>query len=287
MRCHTDPDVVAFAELVLAWLARDPVNNNVAYTVIDARINGYLPTEPEALWLRVVDPAGELAGVGVLTPPHPLLLSAMSQPVARVLAEHVARIMPDLASVNGPVDAADAFRVVFTASTGAPANAGRSSRVFHLDQVLPPSGVPGRARTATTTDRDLLVSWSAAFAAEASPDEPPGDPALPVDARLHGENLLWLWEVDGERVSTAWLTPPVAGVTRVSGVYTPPALRGRGYASACVAAVSRHALDYSDRCMLYTDLANPTSNKIYQQIGYRPAGDAQEWRFEPRPPSSI
>jgi len=122
------------------------------------------------------------------------------------------------------------------------------------------------------------VSWADAFAIEATPGHPP-QLAESVDARLRHDGLLWVWQ-DGEPVSMAWLTPPTAGVSRVSGVYTPPPRRGRGYASACVAAASAHALSAgAEACMLYTDLANPTSNKIYQAIGYRPVADAVEWRF--------
>jgi predicted GNAT family acetyltransferase len=81
-------------------------------------------------------------------------------------------------------------------------------------------------------------------------------------------------------VSFCWHTPVSSTVRigRVGGVYTPPALRGHGYASANVAAASQHALDSGAvACMLYTDRANPTSNRIYQALGYRPVGDAQEW----------
>jgi predicted GNAT family acetyltransferase len=124
-----------------------------------------------------------------------------------------------------------------------------------------------------------VTCWWAAFGAEALPDDHQ-DAARPIDARLNRPGLLWLWEVDGEPVSTAYLSPLAAQVSRVSGVYTPPDLRGRGYASACVATMSQRALDGGAvACMLYTDLANPTSNKIYQAIGYRPVADVQEWRF--------
>jgi predicted GNAT family acetyltransferase len=69
-------------------------------------------------------------------------------------------------------------------------------------------------------------------------------------------------------------------VVRVGPVYTPPDLRGRGYASGVVAALSQHALDQgAAACMLFTDVANPTSNKIYQRIGYRYVGDFTEYRF--------
>jgi len=76
----------------------------------------------------------------------------------------------------------------------------------------------------------------------------------------------------------------VAAVTpegsRVGPVYTPSPLRGRGYASALVAAASQAQLGAGRRfCFLFTDLANPTSNEIYQAIGYEPVCDVDEYRF--------
>ncbi len=75
----------------------------------------------------------------------------------------------------------------------------------------------------------------------------------------------------------------VAGVERIGPVYTPPDRRGRGYASAVVAGVSRSALDAGHRCILYTDLENPTSNAIYRAIGYRAVAEALQYRFDDRP----
>ena len=282
MRCYTDANLASFADTVLPWLARDPVRNNVACTILDVRVNGYLPTEPDGLWLRVCDEDGELVGVGIRTPPRELLLSTLPLPAARTLAEHVGRIASEIPGVTGPIGEADTFQAAFAAHTGRAPTPGRRSRLFRLDQVTSPSGVPGKARAASTADRDLLIDWVSAFGAEIDPETEPGDPAPAIDGRLRRQNLLWLWEVDGAPTSLAGLSPPVAGVSRVGPVYTPPDLRGRGYASACVAASSQHALDHDSlACMLYTDLTNPISNKIYQQIGYRPVSDAQDWRFGP------
>ena len=80
----------------------------------------------------------------------------------------------------------------------------------------------------------------------------------------------------------------VGGLTphgiRVGPVYTPPELRGRGYASNLVAAASQAALDDGRRALfLFTDLANPTSNRIYQAIGYEPVRDVDEWSLDPPP----
>jgi predicted GNAT family acetyltransferase len=93
-----------------------------------------------------------------------------------------------------------------------------------------------------------------------------------------------VWEVGGIPVSLAGVTRTVAGMVRVGPVYTPPALRRRGYAGAATAAVSQAALDAGARVVvLYTDLANPTSNALYQRLGYHPVEDRVVMSFAPGP----
>jgi len=154
-----------------------------------------------------------------------------------------------------------------------------AQRVYRLDAVRLPDGVPGRLRPATPADQQLAVEWSRGFVREV--DMPVS--GLEESARRRiAAGQLWFWEVDGEPVSMAGDAPPVAGVVRVGLVYTPPRSRRRGYAGACVAALSQLELDRGARaCMLYTDLDNPTSNAVYQRIGYRPVTDAESWTFSP------
>ena len=93
---------------------------------------------------------------------------------------------------------------------------------------------------------------------------------------------LFIWEDEGRPVSMAAKNRPSSHGITVSLVYTPRDLRNRGYASACVAALSQQLLDAGwEFCTLYTDLANPTSNSIYQRIGYQPVCDSNEYDFEP------
>ena len=83
-----------------------------------------------------------------------------------------------------------------------------------------------------------------------------------------------LWEADGGPVSIACNTMPVTGMVRIGPVYTPPEARGHGYGSAATAALSQRLLKAgAEEVVLYTDLANPVSNSIYQRIGYRPVED--------------
>ena len=96
------------------------------------------------------------------------------------------------------------------------------------------------------------------------------------------DRLVWLWETQGAPVSMAVVQGPTPGGIRVGMVYTPPAQRGRGHASTLVAALSQQLLDAGRRaCFLFTNLANPTSNGIYQQVGYVKVDEALLVRLEP------
>jgi len=196
MRCYTHDDLAEFAGRVLPWLTREPVINNVPSTLIDSRVARHTLPEPDALFLSVIDDADALTGVALQTPPMPLLLSAMSADAARALGHAVAQIRPGIPGASGLVGSVEVFVHAFTHATGAKAELIISQCLFRLDRVEHPSGVQGNPRTATRADRDQLVAWSNAFAAEATSHQPPRDNAQPVDARLAGPGLMWLWEVD-------------------------------------------------------------------------------------------
>jgi predicted GNAT family acetyltransferase len=131
----------------------------------------------------------------------------------------------------------------------------------------------------TEADRKLLTEWFMAFTKEAlGEDIGPQGAGRSLDAYLGTEGL-YLWE-DGQAVSIAGRSRPTPNGTTVNYVYTPPQHRNRGYASACVAALSQLLLDEGYRyCFLFTDLANPTSNKIYRAVGYEPVCDVDEYEF--------
>ncbi len=130
-------------------------------------------------------------------------------------------------------------------------------------------------------DRGLLIAWSEAFHREAQSG--PEDRESMVDERLSYRGLT-LWEDAGQPVSMAGLTRPAAGQVRVGPVYTPPGLRGKGYAGAVTCVVSQAARDAgADRVLLFTDLANPTSNALYQRLGYEPVEDRAVWSFRRSP----
>jgi predicted GNAT family acetyltransferase len=152
-------------------------------------------------------------------------------------------------------------------------------RLYRLGRLTPPEPAPdGAPRVAGDRDRDLLIEWFEAFAREVN--DPSGqDHAVAVDDRLSYGGVT-VWETAGAPVSLAGVTRVTRGMARVAPVYTPPPLRGRGYAGAVTAAVSQGALDAgATEVVLYTDLANPTSNSLYQHLGYRAVEDRLALHF--------
>jgi predicted GNAT family acetyltransferase len=173
------------------------------------------------------------------------------------------------AAINLPSPDAAGFGAAWAQETGGSATAAERSRLFRLERLVPPEPVPpGAARVAGPGDRELLIEWHVAFGEEAHGSDEIAERT--VDDRLSHAGLT-LWEADGQPVAMAGSTREVAGVVRIAGVYTVPAHRQRGYGGAITAVASQAALDAgASAVVLFTDLANPTSNALYQRLGYRP-----------------
>jgi predicted GNAT family acetyltransferase len=156
-----------------------------------------------------------------------------------------------------------------------------AQRIFRAERVFAPEGVPGRMRRAEADNRALLVSWVAAFQDEAMSGQfhRPAEAAVDDYLARGDDGGMYIWD-DGSPVSMAGCGGPAPNGIRIGPVYTPPARRGRGYASALTAELTSLLLSSGRRfCFLFTDLANPTSNRIYQRIGYEPVTNVVEYRF--------
>ena len=270
MSWHLTGDVEEFSEIAGDFLRSRPVQHTVPLTLVDTlRRHGpraYGPEAPIFGWYRTAE--GPVAGACLQTPPFPLLITAAPD-VAALAGLLAGRPLP---AVNALAADAEVFASAWQRHTGATTLPGRRSRLFRLEVLTPPAPpAPGAARVAGAADRDRLMSWMTGFYHDVG--EGIRDVAGFVDDRLSYGGLT-LWEVDGEPVSMAGATRLEAGMVRVLAVYTPPELRGRGYAGAVTTVVSQAALDAGAvDVVLFTDLANPTSNALYQRLGYRPVED--------------
>jgi uncharacterized protein len=236
-------------------------------------------------YLAAVMDGGEPLLAALMTPPHNLVLYT-EQPespteVLELLAGDLIRKQARVNGTVGPAPLAEAFAGLWTGRTSALRQQGLNQRIYELTEVVHPRYSTGHLRLAARADAELVARWMDGFHDEASPHNPRLDPEM-ADFRI-AERSVYLWDDDGP-VSMACRTRPTRHGVSISWVYTPPELRRRGYATSCVAALSQQLLDSGfDFCTLFTDLSNPTSNDIYQQIGYRQLCDYQEIKFATGP----
>ncbi|WP_433300578.1 GNAT family N-acetyltransferase [Actinoplanes sp. CA-030573] len=278
MRWELTEDVEAFAATAGDFLRSKPVEHTVLLTLVGnlrrRGLRAYGSEAPIFGWWR--EDSGPVTGVLLQTPPHPVLFSSL--PADAVPAAVPALSGRSVPGVNMIVEQAASFVPLWERSTGTTSATRLRVRLYLLGDLDKSDLSPGEARVATSADRPLLLRWHKEFH-EAIDDGPHGDAGADVDERLSYGGIT-LWEVDGEPVSMAARSRLEAGMVRVQMVYTPAALRGRGYAGAVTTTVSRQALDLgATSVVLFTDLANPTSNALYQRLGYRPVEDRVVMEF--------
>ena len=240
------------------FLAARPAEHNLLFTIIGQSIEHELGG---TFWL--VADGSETVGFALQSPPGMgIVLAPMPAAVCHLLAESITIAFPRAVG-EAATAAAFAGRLTEVRSTAVTEIEGQ--RLYALTDLREPTGVSGALRLAETADRSQLVEWVDAFVRETG--VVPQNAEAAVDLRM-GRDQFWVWD-DGAAVSMASVSDVASGTVRVQHVYTPAERRGSGYASACVAGMSRVMVDRGLGCVLYTDLANPTSNRIYERLGYR------------------
>lgn len=230
--------------------------------------------------MALAEESGAVTGVALMTPPQNLILSwtrddATIESIAREL--HDANIA--IPGVNGSVGVVEKFSGAWSRLTGCQVRRLHEQRIYQLNRVIEKKRASGRLREPDASDGPLMQTWRAAFSIEAEgmdreQAEREAERPLPQSRRL------LLWEVGGRAVCMAGFTGRTPNGIRIAWVYTPVEHRGKGFAGACVATLSQQLLDEGRKfCFLYTDLANPISNHVYQTIGYEPVVDAAVYSF--------
>ena len=272
-----------FAELVRPVLELDPVGNTNILTTV-----GRLPTDEalphaEDCYGYWTDDEGRVRAAFVAGHQHAVTLSAdVPEQAAVELApawQKSGRARP--AGVFGRVSTAERIAADWAKLTGGTYRAvpKRAFRLFSFDEPTPPDPAPrGEARRTTLDEAELATAWDKAFCEECG--------FLPVEDRAPfvrtaiEQRRQMLWTVDAVPVAQAVHTPIIAGAARIVGVYTPPEHRRNGYAAGLTWAITQQALaGGAERVVLHTDLSNPTSNAVYQRLGYRPVHDATEFEL--------
>ncbi|HST86033.1 MAG TPA: GNAT family N-acetyltransferase [Kineosporiaceae bacterium] len=273
-------DAAAFAEQVGPVIERYPAFASILATNLDQSIHR---PDDDARWFLIRD--GEQAiGAAMHTTGFGLFLTPLPDRGAgaatSVLVEALQRAGVRPSVVNVPRGLTEPFLDVWEQRTGVKGRLTASSRLYEIESPPAPPTAGGTARLGSAADLDVASRWTQEFHQEADPGRPPIDAERAVRRRLARGRLLF-WDHDGRPVSMAGVGRPIAGVARIGGVYTAKPHRRQGFGAAVTVAATRQGFDDgADRCVLYADLANPTSNGIYQAIGYRPIGDNATITFD-------
>ena len=267
VRLHDSVD--EFRAIAEPLYRRDPVVHTIELTALQA---GGFPVD-SLLFTMWHD--GVAAATGLQVPPYPLACNGIPAEAMETLAVKLAEVRPGLTGVRGTRSSAVAFADAWHTVTGRSGTISTEERLYRLGALRAPDGVTGTARLATSDDRRQLAEWVGLFFREtfSQRDEAAAERFVDTSNRVGDRFVLWV--VDGGPVSMALLRAPTAGVSRIGPVFTPLDRRGHGYGSAVTAA----AADLAQRSgtadvVLFADLANPTSNAIYQRIGFEGVADS-------------
>lgn len=262
----------AVLDLAGGFLAADPILHNLVLSLLQGRARHPVPGR---YWVVSCD----RRPVGVVFQ-SPLDFHATVTPMPDSAVDAVVVAITDAGvrppGVSGEARTAARFAGQWTEVQKAAATPSTGLRIYELGRLEPPAPVAGRLRCARAEDVDLVRDYFDGFSHSTGERMAPET----IGRRVAAGNV-WFWDDDGPR-SMVGHGDPAAGAVRIGPVYTPPDHRNRGYAGACVAAISARIVDAGLRCMLYTDLANPVSNSLYRRLGYRAAAECLRYSFEYR-----
>lgn len=266
----------AFLEAVRADLERHEAENGLLLGFLSR-----LATEPPAETPFMAHHQG-LGAIAYMTSLNLIVSRGMGEAGPALVEALQARGLT-VPGIVGPAEDVDALAAAWTEATGMAPTHSVDQMLYELRRIDWPMGVPGRMRPMTEADVALVTSWVWGFYRDALPHEPYSEAEARANAAARpAAGMTYLWERDGVPVAMAALARPTRRGITVNAVYTPSEHRRQGYASALVAALSDEGLKRGkDFCVLYTDLANPTANAIYQAIGYRPVTRSKNVRFAP------
>ncbi|WP_215113347.1 GNAT family N-acetyltransferase [Exiguobacterium sp. s63] len=258
-----------FSDRVMDALLKEEAKNSLMIGVLNNVIQGVYETFHQF----TVEAEGELLAILQVTPPHPLHYIVVNQEredeLPSFIIPHLLENEIPFTEIVSERAQAERFGKAWQEITSGSSEMFMSQGLYRLDRVEDIEMANGHMREATAADQAQLEAWYSAFEAESGlRSSPPEKVTKAVQAMLKREEAVF-WEVDGQLVSCAKRARPTENGITVSFVYTSPDARGRGYARSLVADLSRQILKTKAFCVLYTDLTNPTSNKIYQEVGYQ------------------
>jgi RimJ/RimL family protein N-acetyltransferase len=270
-------DARAFSEHVGSVLMRQERENNVPLGIIRGLVN----TPNDAALMIAIEDSGHPICAAVMTPPFKLVVSSGPPAAAALLAEHLRAEGIAVPGVTANAAMSDAFANAWRQHHAGDVGRGIEIKLFSLGAAPPKPPTLGTLRAATAAEILLLRDWSAEFFTDAGlpPDERDSFIAS-LDERI-AVSRLWLWD-NGGPVCMLGHTETTPRTARIGPVFTPRSVRGKGYATAAVSELTRRLLAGGRTwCLLFADVANPTSTDMYRRIGYEEVCLFREYMFDP------
>ncbi len=265
-------DAAAVIQRAGGCLAAQPVELNLIWSLLSERV---VSGAPGRYWLAEAD--GDVAGIVMESPPgHRAATSPMRREHADAMAAAISGEGHRLSGIAGEASTASAFAGCWSERVRTAAVVQDAQRLYLLGRLVRPEGVPGRLRRAEVFERELVIEWWSAFQVETG--APTAEVSAAADFGL-STGRLFFWDDGGARC-LARATEPLGGISRIGAVFTPPEWRRRGYASACVGALSERVRHESGAIsVLYAQLGNPSSNAIYRRLGFEAVSEALIYSF--------
>ena len=271
-----------YYQRVESYLLQDEAAHCLLIGLSKAMCNSQ-PKHQDFPYLVTVESDGAIVATAIRTSPRRRLILSKStdlEAIKSIAEDAIAFENKSLPGVIGLKSEAITFARTWHFLTEQNYKLAFAMKIHQLKTVIAVRKASGSFRLVEKSDRSLITKWIQAFELEALGDsEPKSDPSTWFEKNLKKKSL-YIWQ-DKVPVSIAAFGGATANGVKVNAVYTPPEYRGKGYATSCVAALSQHLLDLGYRyCFLFTDLANPTSNHIYQKIGYQPVCEISNYSFK-------
>ena len=267
-------DAKKFDEEVRPLLLKEEAENNLPLGLLD-QITGGRYEDP---FLAVMKDQVNIQAVFVRTPPHFLIVTVFdegkTEEIGQVLWNYVQEHGIHFPGFIGNKKVTLPLSEFWKEKTNTHFEVNMRQRIYKLDHVNDIDISEGKMELAGPEHVDLVTEWILGFI-EDTPENPiPKEDARKRAKEMIEEESVFLWIVEGVPVSMARRARRTDNGITVNFVYTPKNFRRQGYARSVVAKLSSMLLETNQFCTLYTDLDNPTSNKIYMEIGYKPICDS-------------
>ncbi|MGN7386952.1 GNAT family N-acetyltransferase [Sporosarcina sp. SAFN-015] len=274
-------DSMQFAEVAEPIIAKNEDVFSLFFGVLQA-IKAGKYADP---YMAAVMEGEDVLALMQMTPPHPLNLVLVGESRKDEVIDLIVRELRGnsiaVPSVISLKQWAKSFANAWENETGETQKLLMDQGLYRLDEVEETLEMsPGSWKYATDADAPLIEKWFALFEEDTNLDRTSPDIIREKVSAFLEAREVFLWEDEGKVVSMMKKSRPTTNSVTVSLVFTPKEERKKGYARTMVAQGSKELLKEYEFCVLYTDMMNPTSNKIYKEIGYKHIADSIHIGFE-------